>query len=160
MASLLAWVRGRRRIVAELLEEKEEDRRLGVDVASPLLAERDADDADALERGAMNNEPLLGPVSPKGETADGWPEEDGDGGGGDGSEGVNSFRQESWEQLRLAVPTSITRFFVFVSRTAAIVFVGQLLPVEKLASAALANSIMVGARASSTRPRRSWRLTD
>ena len=123
--------------------EREEDRRLGVDVASPLLP-REGHDAcekeDALERGdlAVHEEPLLGPVSRHLDDDD-----DGDDDVATNRTSVNSFRQESLEQLRLAVPASVTRVLVYVSRITSVVFVGQLLPVEKLASAALANSLMV-----------------
>ena len=116
--------------------EREEDRRLGVDVASPLLP-REGHDAceeeDALERGdlAVHEEPLLGPAVSRHLDDD-----------DDGDDDSNDDH-ESLELLRLAVPASVTRVLVFVSRITSVVFVGQLLPVEKLASAALANSLMV-----------------
>ena len=124
-------------------DDGEDDRRLGVDVESPLLdREQEEDEADALERDAMNNEPLLGPAAAS-------PEKGGKGAGagaagadGGGGLAVNTYRQEALEQLRIAVPTCITRFFVFSSRLCSIIIVGQVLPVEKLASVSLANSVM------------------
>ena len=156
-AFLRALVRGRGLLLPGVDGEEKEDSRLGVGVASPLLQERDEGDAaaeedaaaDALEKGEnRHKEPLLGPVSPTKDDKedDEGPEEDGGGKDPVDTDGVNSFGRESWEQLRLAVPTSVTRTLAFVARISSIVFVGQLLPVEKLASAALANSMMVGAR--------------
>ena len=124
-------------------EEREEDRRLGLDVASPLLQQQeDCDDAIREVAEGGDSEPLLGPVSPRrghpwGDPSPTDGDEDGE------ADEVNSLGRESWEQLRIALPTSVTRTLVFAARISSLVFVGQLLPVEKLASASLANSLMV-----------------